>query len=134
MSRTFIHSASQMKGMKNVAGRIAIVINSGWDQQAKIMSGLHVAQRIDEAKVENGVDVVEVFLFTGGVRLLEKNEPELAAMLEQLRAQGILVGACSNQVESWNLTELASDFGVQLEFARDAFSRYARDGYTVLTF
>jgi hypothetical protein len=120
--------------MKNLAGKVAIVVNSGWDQKTKIMSGLHVAQRIDEAKVENGIEAVEVFLFTGGVKLLENADSELVAMLEALRDQGILIGACSSQVGSWNLENQASEFGVQLEFARDAFSRYAREGYTVLTF
>ena len=53
-----------------MAGKIAIVINSGLDQRAKVMSGLHVAKRIHDARKENGIDRVEVFLFTGGVRSL----------------------------------------------------------------
>ncbi|WP_242968256.1 hypothetical protein [Sulfobacillus sp. hq2] len=117
-----------------MAGKIAIVIVSGWDQKAKVMSGLHVAKRIHEAKDANGIDAVEVFLFTGGVKLLENAEEEVVAMLVELREQGILMGACSNQAEAWQVENTAQEFGVQLEFARDAFSRYAREGFTVMTF
>lgn len=117
-----------------VAGKVAIVIVSGWDEQAKVMAGMHVAKRIDEAKEANGIEAVEVFLFTGGVKLLENADPEVVAMLVELREQGILMGACSNQAEAWHVETTARDFGVQLEFARDAFSRYAREGFTVMTF
>lgn len=117
-----------------MSGKIAIVINSGWDQKDKVTSGLHVAKRIFEAKEENQIDAVEVFLFTGAVKLLESVPPEVDKTFEELRQAGILVGACSNQVNNWKLTDPAGKYGINLEFARDAFSRYAREGYTVFTF
>lgn len=117
-----------------MSGRIAIVINSGWDQKDKVTSGLGVAKRIFDAKEENQIDDVEIFLFTGAVKLLETMPPEVDRLLRDLKAAGLIVGACSNQVNNWNLQDPASQYGIQLEFARDAFSRYAREGYTVLTF
>ena len=54
-----------------MTGKIAILIISGLDQRAKVMSGLHVAKRIYDARGENGIEKVEVFLFTGGIRALE---------------------------------------------------------------
>jgi hypothetical protein len=44
------------------------------------------------------------------------------------------VGGCRNQLNNWGLAETAADVGVASEYARDAFARYAREGYTVLTF
>lgn len=117
-----------------MSGKIAIVINSGWDHKDKVSSGLHVAKRIFDAKDDNDIDAVEVFLFTGAVKLLETMPPEVDQTLTELREAGIVVGACSNQVNNWNLNEPASQHGIHLEFARDAFSRYAREGYTVITF
>lgn len=117
-----------------MSGKIAIVINSGWDQKDKVTSGLHVAQRIFDAKEENQIDAVEVFLFTGAVKLLESVPQEVDQSLKDLKEAGLVVGACLNQVNSWNLTDPAKQYGIQLEYARDTFSRYARDGYTVLTF
>jgi hypothetical protein len=115
-------------------GKIAIVINSGWDQKDKVTSGLSVAKRIFDAREENGIDAVEVFLFTGAVKLLEEVPIEVDSILKTLREAGIVVGACSNQVDRWQLTDSATEYGLNLEFARDTFSRYAREGYTVLTF
>ena len=117
-----------------MSGKIAIVINSGWDQKDKVTSGLHVAKRIFDAKEENQIDQVEVFLFTGAVKLLEIVPPEVEKSLQELSAAGLLVGACSNQVTNWKLEDSAQKYHINLEFARDAFSRYAREGYTVLTF
>lgn len=117
-----------------MSGKIAIVINSGWDQKDKVTSGLHVAKRIFDAREDNQIDDVEVFLFTGAVKLLESVPPEVDKTLTELQEAGLLVGACSNQVTNWKLTDPASKYGINLEFARDAFSRYAREGYTVLTF
>jgi len=117
-----------------MSGKIAIVINSGWDQKDKVTSGLHVAKRIFDAKEENQIEAVEVFLFTGAVKLLESVPPEVDQTLTELSEAGMWVGACSNQVSNWKLDDPAKKYGIQLEFARDAFSRYAREGYTVLTF
>ena len=119
-----------------MAGKIAIVINSGLDQRAKVMSALHVAKRIHDARKENGIDRVEVFLFTGGVRSLEKGQDngEVLDAIKELRESGITLEACSNQVKNRNLEDVFSSNGIDLEFARDAFSRYAVEGYTVISF
>ncbi len=119
-----------------MGAKLAIVINSGLDQRAKIMAGLHVALRIDEAKKQNGIERVEVFLFTGGVRALERGQDniEILDIIKELREAGIIVEACSNQVKNWNMEDIFSSNGINLEFARDAFSRYAVEGYTVISF
>ena len=119
-----------------MGGKIAIVITSGLDQRAKLMSGLHVAKRIHDARTENGINMVEVFLFTGGVRSLEKGQDngEVLDAIKELRKSGITIEACSNQVKNWNMEEIFIKNDINLEFARDAFSRYAVDGYTVISF
>jgi hypothetical protein len=119
-----------------MTGKIAIVINSGLDQRAKVMSGLHVAKRIYDAREENNIDRVEVFLFTGGVRAMEsgKDNSEVLDAIKELREAGITLEACSNQVKNWNMEDIFSKNGINLEFARDAFSRYAVEGYTVISF
>lgn len=122
--------------MSSSKGKIAIIIISGIDQRAKIMSGLHVAKRIQEAKDENGIEKVEVFLFTGGIRSLENGQDneEILSAIKELKDAGVILEACSNQVKNWNMEHIFSSNGIELEFARDAFSRYAVDGYTVISF
>ena len=114
--------------------KIAVVIIAGADQKDRVTSGLHVAKRMHDARAENGIERVEVFLFTGGVRLLEDTLPEASALIKELTEAGIVVGACQNQLQNWKLSDAAAARHVASEFARDAFSRYARDGYTVFTF
>jgi len=114
--------------------KIAIVLLSGQDNPGRAMAGLHVAKRIYDARVENEIEDVEVFLFTQGLKLLGEMDTELGGLIRELVQAGIMVGACTNQLNNWNLADSARNVGVQEEFARDAFSRYARDGYTVLTF
>ncbi|OLZ11216.1 DsrE family protein [Sulfobacillus thermosulfidooxidans] len=113
---------------------MAIVILSGIEQKDRALAGLHVSQRIFDARIENGIDAIEVFLFNQGIRLLGEHDEQVASVLSKLMANGIVVGACSNQLHQWGLADEAEMLGVQAEFARDAFSRYARDGYTVMTF
>jgi len=113
---------------------IAVVMIAGADQKDRVMSGLQVAKRIHDGRQENGIDRVEVFLFTGGVRLLQDTLPEASALIKELIETGIVVGACENQLDNWKLGDAAAARHVVSEFARDAFSRYARDGYTVFTF
>jgi hypothetical protein len=119
-----------------MGAKIAIVINSGLDQRAKVMSGLHVAKRIHDVKEKNGIERVEIFLFTGGVRALEQGQDnnEIIDAIQEARKAGITLEACSNQVKNWNLEGEFQKQGIDLEFARDAFSRYAVEGYTVISF
>ncbi len=119
-----------------MSGKIAIIIVSGLDQKPKVMSGLHVAKRIYDARKENDIETVEVFLFTGGVIMLDHNaeNSDVLNIIKELRESNILIGACSNQVQSYNLEEQFKTRGINLEFARDAFSRYARENFTVITF
>lgn len=114
--------------------KIAIVVLSGQDNPGRAMAGLHVAKRIYDARVENGIDEVEVFLFTQGLKLLGDLDSELGGLVRELVHAGIVVGACTNQLNNWGLAAAAQQAQVGAEFARDAFSRYAQDGFTVLTF
>ncbi|MCY0897493.1 MAG: DsrE family protein [Firmicutes bacterium] len=114
--------------------KIAIVLLSGEDNPGRAMAGLHVAKRIYDARQENEIEEVEVFLFTQGLKLLGQMDSELGQLIRELVEAGVVIGACTNQLNNWSLADAANAAGVKAEFARDAFSRYARDGFTVLTF
>ena len=114
--------------------KIAVVVLSGQDNPSRASAGLHVAKRMYDARQENNIETVEVFLFTEGLKVLGETDSELRRLIQELLDAGIVVGACTNQLNNWNLADQARAAGVQAEFARDTFSRYARDGWTVLTF
>ena len=106
--------------------KIAIVVLSGQDNPGRATAGLHVAKRIYDARQENGIDAVEVFLFTEGLKILGNPDGDLGHLVHELVEAGIVVGGCTNQLNNWNLADAATKAGVQSEFARDTFSRYAR--------
>jgi len=114
--------------------KIAVVVLSGNDDPGRANAGLHVAKRMHDARQENGIDSVEVFLFTQGLRLVGERDSDAGRLIAELVGAGITVGGCTNQLNNWGLAEAAEAIGIRAEFARDAFSRFARDGYTVLTF
>jgi hypothetical protein len=114
--------------------KIAVVVLSGQDNPSRASAGLHVAQRMYDARHENNIETVEVFLFTEGLKVLGEADSDLRRLIQELLDAGIVVGGCTNQLNNWNLADQARAAGVQAEFARDTFSRYARDGWTVLTF
>ena len=114
--------------------KIAVVVLSGNDDPGRAHAALHVAKRMHDARQQNGLDAVEVFLFTQGLRLVGERDSDAGRLIAELVEAGIRVGGCTNQLTNWGLTEAAEAMGVRAEFARDAFSRFARDGYTVLTF
>lgn len=114
--------------------KIAVVVLSGQDNPSRASAGLHVAKRMYDARQENNIETVEVFLFTEGLKVLGETDSELRRLIQELLDAGIVVGGCTNQLNNWNLADQARAAGVQAEFARDTFSCYARDGWTVLTF
>jgi predicted peroxiredoxin len=59
--------------------KMAIVVLSGSENPTRSRAGLHVAKRIHDARPENGVDVVDVFLFTDGLRLLSERGGQSSA-------------------------------------------------------
>jgi len=67
-----------------MGGKIAIVIVSDWDQKLKVTSALHVSKRIYDAKEENGIESVEVFLYAGGAKLLQAVPQEIDQLLNEL--------------------------------------------------
>lgn len=113
---------------------LAIVILSGQDNPNRASAGLHMAMRIYDAREENGMDAVEVFLFTEGLKVLGETDSDMRRLIQDLLDAGVVVGGCTNQLNNWNLADQAQATGIRAEFASDTFSRYARDGYTVLTF
>jgi hypothetical protein len=114
--------------------KLAVVVLSGQDNPTRASAGLHVAKRMHDARDENGIEAVEVFLFTEGLKVVGETDSDLGRLIQNLLDAGIVVGGCTTQLNDWNLADQARAAGIRTEFARDTFSRYARDGWTVLTF
>ena len=102
-----------------------------------LSAGSHVAERVRQVAAERNVSV-EVFCFgpaqgalstSGSATLAEYNQ-----QIDDLIASGVPVGACANAARAAGTEEALTARGITLQFARDAFARYAIEGATVITF
>ncbi|MHB1087844.1 MAG: DsrE family protein [Acidimicrobiales bacterium] len=114
------------------------VIHLFHGDEDSLSAGSHVAERIRQVAGEQGV-ALEVFCFGPGQGALSRSgESEVLSeynqQIDELVAAGVRVGACVNAARAQGTEEALLARGITLEFARDAFVRYALEGATVLTF
>ena len=101
-------------------------------------AGSHVAERVRQAAPDAGVDL-EVFCFGPAQAAMTEasTDPVRVEFREQIDAlveAGVRVGVCVNAAIANAQEKALAARGVTLEFARDAFIRFAVDGAAVLSF
>jgi hypothetical protein len=114
------------------------VIHLFHGDDASLNAGSHVAERIRQVASDQGVDL-EVYCFgpAQGALTEESDDPvrsEYKDQIDSLVAAGVPVGACLNAANANGTVAYLTDRGITLQFARDAFVRYALEGATVITF
>ncbi len=111
-----------------------LVIHLFHDDAASTKTGSHVAQRIQALGADSGI-TLEVFVFGPAEKALADpaNAPYRETLAE-LATAGTPVHLCRNDAEALGKADEFTRLGFTLEYARDAFVRYARGGATVITF
>lgn len=115
-----------------------LVIHLFHGDDASLNAGSHVAQRIQEVASAQQLQV-EVYCFGPAQdALTEVNDSPVRlqynAQIDALVAGGVLVGACLSAAEAGGTADALTSRGISLQFARDAFARFALEGATVVTF
>lgn len=108
------------------------------DDDASLATGSHVALRVQQIADEVGTEV-EVFCFGPAQRALTSDEDRRAIgiyneTIDELVAAGVKVAVCRSTAEDTGTVEHLRGRGIDMEYARDAFARYAVDGATVISF
>ncbi|MCH8564343.1 DsrE family protein [Nesterenkonia sp. LB17] len=108
------------------------------DDNSSLEAGSHVAERIRQVAEGQGVEL-EVFCFGPAQAALteESDDPVRAGYRHQIEAltrDGVEVHACLNAANAVGTAEALISRGVTLEYARDAFVRYALEGAAVISF
>jgi hypothetical protein len=102
-----------------------------------LSAGSHVAERIRQVAAEQGV-TLEVFCFGPAQGALSAPDSlvrrEYNQQIDELVEAGVPVGACLNAARAAGTETALTARGINLQFARDAFVRYAVEGATVLSF
>ena len=94
----------------------------------------HVSERIRQVKDEQGV-ALEVYLFGPAEKALaDPANADIRDTLTSLVKNGVPVHVCRSIAEAMGKEEEFKRLGFTLEYARDAFVRYALEGAAIVSF
>ena len=97
------------------------------------ITGANLAERIRLVAGERGV-ALEVFIFGAAIGALsDPAQTEYRDALVALAKAGVLVNVCQQSVENMGQADALRALGLRLEYARDAFIRFALEGATVIS-
>ncbi|OLZ09524.1 DsrE family protein [Sulfobacillus thermosulfidooxidans] len=113
-------------------GKLGIMIAS--DNPQRIRVALSLALHTAELPEAERPDVLEVFFFAESTALLASAPDDVRQMMQDLRQRGILLEACTNLVKSYQVEDAARALDIALLMANQTFSRWAREGYAILSF
>jgi hypothetical protein len=99
-----------------------------------LRTGSHVSERIRQVKDQHGVEL-EVYVFGPAERALDdSSHADYRHALVSLAKAGVPVHICRDIAESMGKAREFTELGFTLEYARDAFVRYAVEAASVISF
>jgi hypothetical protein len=110
------------------------VIHVFHDDPSSLSTAAHLSERIRQVKDERGVEL-EVYVFGPAEKaLVDGGHAEFSAALDELARRGVPVVTCIDIAQGLDAEETFKARGFRLEYAREAFVRYALEGATVISF
>ena len=111
-----------------------VVIHLFHDDASSLGTGSHVAERIRQVKDQQGTEL-EVYVFGPAEKALaDPAQTKFRDTLVALARAHVPVRTCRSIAEDLVQSEAFTRMGFDLEYARDAFVRYALEGATVVSF
>ncbi len=111
-----------------------VVIHIFHADDSSLGTGSHVSERIRQVKDEHGV-VLEVYVFGPAEKALgDPARSEFRDTLIRLAEAKVPVHVCRSIAEDMGIADEFARLGFTLEYARDAFVRFATEGATVISF
>ncbi len=115
-----------------MSGKVVVHIFHADD--SSLGRGSHVSERIRQVKDERGV-ALEVYVFGPAEEALgDPARSEFRETLVELARANVPVHICRDIAERMGTADELARLGFTLEYARDAFVRYAQEGATVVSF
>lgn len=110
-----------------------LVIHIFHSHEGSADTGAKLSERIRLVAAERGINL-ELFIFGPAIAaLVDPAQPGLRDALTALTQQKVPVQVCRQTVEMMGKAEMLTNLGFGLEFARDAFIRYALEDATVIS-
>ncbi len=111
-----------------------VVIHIFHADDSSLGTGAHVSERIRQVKEERGV-ALEVYVFGPAEKALaDPTRNEFRLTLTKLAEAGTPVHVCRSIAEDMGKPDEFTGMCFTLEYARDAFARFALEGATVISF
>ncbi|BCB27340.1 hypothetical protein SKTS_22260 [Sulfurimicrobium lacus] len=111
-----------------------VVIHIFHGDESSLATGSHVSERIRQVKEQHGV-ALEVYVFGSAEKALaDPANAYYRDTLVSLAKSGVPIHVCRDIAEKMGKAEEFTNLGFTLEYARDAFVRYALEGATVISF
>jgi hypothetical protein len=111
-----------------------VVIHIFHADDSSLGTGSHVAERIRQVQQERDV-ALEVYVFGPAERALgEPHRSGFREALAMLARANVPVHVCRSIAEDMGKADELARLGFRLEYARDAFARFAQEGATVVSF
>lgn len=111
-----------------------VVIHIFHSDDSSLGTGAHVSERIRQIQAERGV-ALEVSVFGPAEKALgDAGRLEFRDNLTKLAQAGVPVHVCRSIAEDMDKADEFVRLGFTLEYARDAFARFATDRATVISF
>ncbi len=111
-----------------------VVIHIFHDDASSLGTGSHVSERIRQVKDQQGV-ALEIYVFGPAEKAIaDTANSTYRDTLVTLAKNGVPVLVCRDIAEKMGKAEEFTQLGFKLEYARDAFVRYALEGATVISF
>ena len=111
-----------------------VVIHIFHADNSSLGTGSHVSERIRQVKNQHGVEL-EVYVFGPAERALDDPaHADYRQTLVSLVKAGVPVHICRDIAESMGKAQEFTELGFTLEYARDAFVRYALEEASVISF
>ena len=111
-----------------------VVIHIFHADESSLGTGSHVAERIRQVKDQQG-SALEVYVFGPAEKALDDTaNVAFRDTLIALAKNDVPVHVCRDIAEKLGKAEEFTRLGFTLEYARDAFVRYALEGATVVSF
>ena len=117
-----------------MAGKLLIIIVSGWDSFERARQGLRIARNLMRGRM---VDELSILFVGPGVSLLDttaENYKTVESFLKELKEQGVLPRVCHGNLKVYGLEDKFDKQLVVTDDAATVVAEYVSKGFTVATF
>ncbi len=111
--------------------KLFVIISSGMEAKQKAITGMMFAYN---AKRRNMVEDMRLIFFGPSEEAIAEGDPDFMDYYRKLVEAGVTSTACIKIAEDSNISDSLKNLGLPLEPVASVITKYASDGYQIITF